>query len=100
MSVHPRAAILAYQAPGMGQSWRKRAACAGRADLMDDPQREGQALAVCARCPVEQACRDWVMSLARPDDPGGVVGRLTEKGRKRYQKKARMAATVARKKAS
>lgn len=65
----------------MLDDWRENAACAGFGRLMDDPLREDEALAVCVACPVMFACHSWVMALAETDDPGGVCGRMTEKGR-------------------
>ncbi len=50
------------------QRWMEQAACKGRTALFfptyaERPQarqrREAKALALCARCPVQQTCREW-----------------------------------------
>jgi WhiB family redox-sensing transcriptional regulator len=73
-----------------GQSWRAEAACADpavdpesfhpvpiassdKADGRHDP-RYDPALAVCARCPVREQCRDWALETGQTD---GVWGGLT-----------------------
>lgn len=62
--------------------WRTRAACNGKADLMDqaEPTQAGtrRAKAVCRTCPVLADCKDWVLRLHSGLDPGGVCGGLTE----------------------
>lgn len=64
-------------------AWRRKAACPGSSLTMDDPDREAEALALCADCPVLRACRAWVLKQANDADPGGVCGGMTEKGRKK-----------------
>ena len=55
------------------------AACAGRSDLFDlQPVHSGdrayrEALALCARCPVLDACRAWFASLPAAERPVGVI---------------------------
>jgi hypothetical protein len=59
------------------------AACAGRSDLFDlrpvdsDDRAYREALALCARCPVLDACRAWFASLPAAQRPVGVIaGRI------------------------
>lgn len=81
-SVH--LASLEQAAAGMYDSWRDHAACVGQAHVMDPPRDDRgrvalhEAVAVCQRCPVADACRDWVLSLPAEVSPGWVVGGLTE----------------------
>ena len=42
--------------------------------LFDDPASVREAKWACHRCPVESACREWVLSLPPADRPRGVVG--------------------------
>ena len=59
------------------------AACTGRSDLFDlqpldsDDRAYREALALCARCSVLDACRAWFASLPAAQRPGGVIaGRI------------------------
>jgi WhiB family redox-sensing transcriptional regulator len=54
--------------------WQRRAACAGRPAMFDDEQRTGEALRLCARCPVLAQCRTWALTTA----VAGVAGGMTE----------------------
>jgi WhiB family redox-sensing transcriptional regulator len=62
--------------------WRDRAACAGQSVAMATHQTDGPAVsaakAVCWGCPVLEECREWVLALPEPLDPGGVCGGMTE----------------------
>lgn len=77
-------ADLAAGAKGLLDEWVERAACAGRARIMDPPLDErskslrGQALAICRACPVLYDCRAWALGLPATVTPGWVVGGLTE----------------------
>lgn len=77
--------------PGVGDRWRKWAACKGQARLMDGATAEDEcaALAVCGRCPVQDQCRGEVLDLDGNQDPGGVCGGLTEQQRKKRRRRAR-----------
>lgn len=56
-------------------------ACAGRARLMDpkpgDQQGITAARRVCLGCPVLAECREWMSTLTRKADPGGVIAATT-----------------------
>lgn len=67
----------------MTDEWRRFALCGDQPELMADPTREGEALAVCAACPVVVQCREWVLGeLFIP----GVVGATTEVERYGHRK--------------
>lgn len=72
------------------------AACAGLGAVMDNPDKEAEALALCKGCPVRLSCYRWVMAYSDADDPGGVCGGMTEQGRKdlRWQNSPSRAAQV------
>ena len=57
--------------------WMRRAACAGRPAMFDDAGRTGEALRLCARCPVLAECRAWALGTA----VSGVAGGMTEGSR-------------------
>jgi WhiB family transcriptional regulator, redox-sensing transcriptional regulator len=63
------------------------AACAGRSDLFDlrpvhnDDHTYREALALCARCPVLDACRGWFESLPAEARPYGVIAGRVHKPR-------------------
>lgn len=57
--------------------WMRRAACAGRPTMFDDAARTGEALRLCARCPVLAECRAWALGTA----VAGVAGGMTEGSR-------------------
>lgn len=57
--------------------WMRRAACAGRPAMFDDAARTGEALRLCARCPVLAECRAWALGTA----VSGVAGGMTEGSR-------------------
>jgi hypothetical protein len=65
------------------------AACVGRSDLFDlrpvdsDDRVYREALALCARCPVLDACRAWFASLPAAQRPVGVIAGRVHKPRGR-----------------
>jgi len=63
--------------------WERRAACAGRAAIFDDANRTGEALRLCARCPVLAQCRTWALTTA----VAGVAGGMTEGSRAAWRDK-------------
>ena len=94
---HAAAAVRAE----MDAAWRKDAACAGRAAVMNPPAATMRypagaerarlaAMRLCWRCPVLTQCRTWVLGLDQDDDVGGFCGglsheeRLTLRRRDRY----------------
>lgn len=62
---------------GRAARWMRRAACAGRPAMFDDARRTGEALRLCARCPVLAECRAWALRTA----VSGVAGGMTEGSR-------------------
>lgn len=65
-------------------SWVRRAHCAGRVAVFEDALRVGDAMAVCAVCPVRRECRRW--ALANVVD--GVAGGMTVADRVAWRKEA------------
>lgn len=63
--------------------WVRHAACAGRSAMFDDPARAGEALRLCARCPVLVECRTWALSTA----VAGVAGGMAESTRVEWRAK-------------
>ena len=63
--------------------WERRAACAGRSAMFDDVDRAGEALRLCARCPVLAQCRTWALTTA----VAGVAGGMTEGSREAWRAK-------------
>ena len=63
--------------------WERRAACAGRSAMFDDAARTGEALRLCARCPVLAQCRTWALTTA----VAGVAGGMTEGSRAAWREK-------------
>jgi WhiB family redox-sensing transcriptional regulator len=74
----------------LDESWQRKAACRGpRANLFFPPNhfekkadrlnRERQAKAICATCPVAQQCLEYAVSI---QEPFGVWGGLNEVERK------------------
>lgn len=62
-------------------AWAKWADCIDRPAPFDDLQRTGQALRMCATCPVLRACRDWALRNA----VYGVAGGMTPAARSRWR---------------
>jgi len=62
-------------------AWAKWADCIDRPAPFDDLQRTGQALRMCATCPVLRACRDWALRNA----VYGVAGGMTPASRARWR---------------
>jgi WhiB family redox-sensing transcriptional regulator len=63
--------------------WQRRAACAGRPAMFDDEERTGEALRLCARCPVLAECRTWALSTV----VAGVAGGMTEGSRAAWRER-------------
>lgn len=70
-------------ATGRQVGWERRAACAGRPAMFDDAGRTGEALRLCARCPVLAQCRTWALRTA----VAGVAGGMTEGSRAAWREK-------------
>ncbi|MGH9264658.1 MAG: WhiB family transcriptional regulator [Acidimicrobiales bacterium] len=72
--------------------WRQDAACRDLDTGLFFPETEeeaAQALAVCAACPVREACLEFAL-ITRQDD--GVWGGMTETDRKRLRRRRQEAA--------
>ncbi len=73
-------------APGGDRPWPGQAACHNKTDLFyPDPGVGGRvdytaAQAICARCPVIEACLDWALTHGETDH--GVWGGLTPRQRR------------------
>lgn len=81
--------------PEPGDEWWRRAACAHEDPELFFPvgtasartvQQEYEAKAVCARCPVIHACREWAMATGQTH---GVWGGTSEQERATALRKAR-----------
>ncbi|TDD77717.1 WhiB family transcriptional regulator [Actinomadura rubrisoli] len=89
------AAVLAELGASVTAEWTRRAACGGRARVMDPPMRKldaasrNRAIAVCLGCAVLDDCRTWVMTLPTKADPGGICAALTESQRAQRRKHAK-----------
>ena len=73
-------------------SWRKRAACRGVDPEVFYPvtdEEAGVAKAICASCPVREACLDWALRTREKD---GVWGGATERERRRIIRQRRRSA--------
>lgn len=77
--------------PDSLSSWVGRAACAGRPVMFDNPERTGEALRLCARCPVLAECRVWALQNA----VDGVAGGMTANARTAWRANVRMPEPVA-----
>lgn len=63
------------------------ALCVGRSGLFDSPEpgadrelaeyQKARALSLCARCPVLDACTEWLNSLPKSKRPSGIVAGRT-----------------------
>lgn len=78
----------------MNGSWRDRAACRGvDPDIFypvtDDEADAAAAKAVCARCPVREACAEYALAAR---EKLGVWGGLTERDRRRILRHRRKSA--------
>lgn len=74
------------------ENWRQRAACSGLDTDIFFPASEqdaGAAKAVCAGCPVRDACLEWALASRQED---GVWGGLTDNERRRLRRRRRDAA--------
>jgi WhiB family redox-sensing transcriptional regulator len=73
-------------------TWRQRAACRGvDPDIfypVSDEEAE-DAKAICAQCPVQQACLEWALTNRESD---GVWGGATERERRRIIRRRRRSA--------
>lgn len=80
-------------------AWGDRAACIGKAPILEDPDLETEAKTLCLgdpsrgipRCPVIDACNTWVLDLPARQDPGGIRAGLTEKERTSARSRRTMA---------
>ena len=88
--------------PGEDREWRRRAACAGLAELFFAPTLDEAAAlawtpepakAVCARCPVAADCRAWAI---RTRQTHGVWGGLDEVELRRLSRRPRAKSPAAR----
>jgi WhiB family transcriptional regulator, redox-sensing transcriptional regulator len=73
-------------------AWRQRAACRGVDPDIFYPvtdEEADDAKAICALCPVEQACLEWALSNRESD---GVWGGATERERRRIIRRRRRSA--------
>lgn len=76
----------------MNLSWRNRAACQGvDPDIFFPVSDEdaAQAKAICAECPVREACLEWALATRERD---GVWGGATERERRRMIRQRRKTA--------
>jgi WhiB family redox-sensing transcriptional regulator len=72
--------------------WRQRAACRGVDPDIFYPvsdEEADDAKAICAICPVQQACLEWALSRRESD---GVWGGATERERRRIIRRRRRSA--------
>jgi hypothetical protein len=75
-------------------TWGNRAACIGKAHILENPDLEAQAKAMCLgaqatgqpRCPVIDDCHRWVIPLKGKEDPGGVRAGRTENERNAFRR--------------
>jgi len=73
-------------------SWRKRAACQGVDPEVFYPgsdEEAGAAKAICATCPVREACLEHALAARERE---GVWGGATERERRRIQRQRRKSA--------
>jgi len=90
MKTRTRIASIPFRKIG----WMSRAACKGEDPEMFFPRygeaepRHGEAVQICAGCPVWKECRQWAFDT---DDRFGVLGGLTpnQRARIRNREKAR-----------
>jgi WhiB family redox-sensing transcriptional regulator len=76
----------------MNLSWRNRAACRGVDPDIFFPISDEDALqakAICAECPVREACLEWALATRERD---GVWGGATERERRRMIRQRRKTA--------
>jgi len=71
-------------------AWAARGACNGQASLFSDPKHTGEALAICAACPVLDECYRWALHNA----VDGVAGGMTSAGRTQWRKANKIAEPV------
>lgn len=79
--------------PSRDPRWRADAACRDLPTEMFFPDSESEqdaapALAVCAMCPVREACLEFALSTRQHD---GIWGGATEVGRRRIRRRRREA---------
>ncbi|MCO6011450.1 WhiB family transcriptional regulator [Actinoallomurus purpureus] len=80
--------------------WASRAACKGKEHVLesrtadglidrlpDGRPNENPARVLCASCPVETECREWVLNLPERADPGGIRSGLNENQRRRERRR-------------
>jgi WhiB family redox-sensing transcriptional regulator len=76
------------------EEWRQDAACRGAdLDLFFPISEEdtGPAKAICASCPVREACLEWAIATHQED---GVFGGLNAAERRRLRRRRRTAARI------
>ena len=76
----------------MNLSWRQKGACRGLDPAIFYPpsdEEAGQANAICATCPVREACLEYALTNREHD---GVWGGATEKERRRMIRQRRKSA--------
>jgi WhiB family redox-sensing transcriptional regulator len=76
----------------MNQAWRSKAACRGLDPAVFYPpsdEEAGEAKAVCASCPVREACLEYALANRERD---GVWGGATERERRRIIRQRRKTA--------
>lgn len=76
----------------MTENWRTQAACRGLDTDIFFPASDadaGPARAVCATCPVREACLEWAIATRQEE---GVWGGLTDGERRRLRRRRRDAA--------
>lgn len=82
-AVRERAPVMTVTPADPG--WRDRAACLGAdVELFHDPERELEALAVCAGCPVTDPCLEAALAVPVGADVG-VWGHTTVEERRRMR---------------
>jgi len=72
--------------------WRQQAACRDsdtNTFFPDSDAQAGPALAICATCPVRDACLEFALETNQPD---GIWGGATETERRRMRRRRRHAA--------
>ena len=77
------------------EQWRDDAACRGADIDLFFPVSEddgGPAKAICATCPVREACLEWAMATHQED---GIFGGMTATERRRLRRRRRSAARIA-----
>jgi RNase P subunit RPR2 len=85
--------------------WGPDAACIGKATILETPELQDEAKAMCLgdplrgipRCPVINECARWVLPLTRHQDPGGIRAGMTEDERHTARRRIATLKSVPRK---